>query len=85
MCVYHSHFPNEETEPPRICLAQIVQQVGGRAGIPSQVCQSLKPVHITTNASYKMSSTQCHVVKQLALNPTIPHLVRGGGLWRLFV
>lgn len=34
--VYHPHFPDEETESPKICIAQIVQRVGGRAGIASQ-------------------------------------------------
>lgn len=32
-----------------------------------------------------MSSIQCHVVKQLALNPTIQHVVRSGALQRLFL
>lgn len=82
--MYHPHFPQEETEVSKACMAQGVRQVGGRAGIPSQACLSPKPVHITTTASLcnadKVSFTQCRVLRQLALNPSIPHLGRGDGL-----
>lgn len=61
MSMYHPHFPDEDTEILRVCVVQVAQQVGIRGGILSQACLSLKPVHITTNASLYKEDMSCSV------------------------
>lgn len=46
MGTYHPHFPDKNAETLRVCVAKVIQQAGGRAGMSDSEASARHHQHL---------------------------------------